>query len=469
MAHRVRSTLVLFGLSALGQRLLQLAAFALVGRALPLAQLGVYAQGLAIAGLLAVLAGAPVRLVLTREMARAPQSAGPLLRLALRTRLRNTGALLVPALLWAWTGTAAPWFWTLSLLLALPLACDGKLLFDAMGLARREVGLETTAAALQLALVAVWLACGGGELWPLVAIALGCRSLYALGVLHTAAALPRSPLPFPASVRPNPLVGLGQAAHEVLAAGDVWFVALWFGDAAAGGYALAQRLGAAALLPSAQLVRLLLPHLLRAPVGGDRVATVRAALRATAFAALPVLAGGLVVAEPLCAWFGPEHRATAPVLRLWLAGSVLLHLGWQCSHALLAAGRDRAYALGLLGPAVLQLAWWAWFAAPGAGELAAGGFAAAHAVYLAGSLFALRAELLVGHRRWLTAPLLAALATAAGAALPCLVPGAGGLPWLLAQLAVGGAGGLWVLWRCELRGRWQRLGDGLAGASGFRV
>lgn len=468
MAHSVRNTLLWLGLGTIGQRLLQLAAFAVIGRTLGLQQLGVYAQGLAAAGMLAVLAGAGVRNLLAREVARSPQRARSLVRQAVAARCRNTLVLLVPALAWAWLGSAAPWFWTLSLVAALPAACDGKGLLDATGLARREVVLETTAALVQFAGVLWWAVAGDRELSVLAAIALGSRAWYALGVLAVVAKLPGDGLPAGLQLpRTTSLMAAGQAAHELVLAGEVWFVAQWFGPVAAGAYALAQRLGAAALVPAAQLARLLLPHLLRAPVGGDSAATTRAALRATAFAVLPVVAGGAVVAGPLCRWFGPEHAAAAAVLRWWLLGSGMMHLGWQCSHALLADRRDRAYALGLLLPALGQVCLWAMLAGDGAPLRAAVGSAAAQAVYLAIGLLWMTRAVRREWRRWLGAPLGAALATAAAAALPLLEPGLEERAALLSQLVLGGLGGAAVVWWCELRGRWRRFGGGLVGASGF--
>ena len=86
MKHSVRSTLVTLGLGVLLQRILQLATFLCVGKALGVERLGTYAEGLGLAALLAVLAGTGVRNVLARAIAQEPAAAGTLVRAAVRAR-----------------------------------------------------------------------------------------------------------------------------------------------------------------------------------------------------------------------------------------------------------------------------------------------------------------------------------------------------------------------------------------------
>ena len=468
MKHSVRSTLVTLGLGTAMQRVLQLVTFLAIGRALGATRLGQFAEGQALAGLLAVLAGTGVRNVLARAIAQRPEAAGTLLRAAVRARLLVGGTLLVPALGLAFATAAQPWFWTLCLLQVLPAAFDLKNLLDASGRTGREVGIETATAALQLLLVAGWLASGGDDLVPLAAIALGSRCLYAAGALRAIARLPRAAGPRPAGALPRPslAVSLGQTAHELMATGDVWLVAQLFGQATAGLYATAVRLAAAALVPSAQLARLLLPHLLRATAAGDPRRTLHTALRSTAFATLPMLAGGAVVAAPLCGLCGAPFEAAAPALRLLLLAGCLQHLGWQCSHALFAAGRDVAYATGLLWPALLQALLLGAFAGFGDAAAAALAMLVAMTGYLAAGLWQLRPALEgTGVALWWS-PLLAAAATAAATLLPGLW--CTGRLALVLQLAAGAGAFAAMLWHFELRGRHRRFGDGLAAASGFR-
>lgn len=466
MKHSVRSTLATLGFGVLAQRLLQLATFLCIGHALGVERLGRYAEGQALGALLAVLAGAGVRNVLARAIARQPDAAGALLRTAVGARLRGGVALLAPALAAVFALADDPWFWALCLLQVLPAAFDLKNLLDASGRTGREVLLETGTAALQFALVGGWLAAGGHDLLPLAAIALACRCLYAAGAVPAIARLPHTAATAgPAALRGSFAVSLGQTAHELMAAGDVWLVARLFGPEAAGLYAVAARLATAALVPSGQLARLLLPHLLRASAAGDPRRTARTALRATAFATLPMVGGGLVVAEPLCALFGPGFAAAAPALRLVLLAGCLQHLGWQCSHALFAAGRDRAYAAGLWWPALLHALLLGAFAArPDAGT-AALAVLLAQAAYLLNGLFGLRAILAADPGRLWTGPLVVAAATAAAAALPMAL--FGDRLALAAGLSTGAAGFLLSLWCVELRGRVRALGDGLASASGL--
>ncbi|MGB3969226.1 MAG: hypothetical protein WBO45_21000, partial [Planctomycetota bacterium] len=146
----------------------------------------------------------------------------------------------------------------------------------------------------------------------------------------------------------------------------------------------------------------------------------------------------------------------------------LQHFGWQCSHALLAQRADRAYAHGLLWPALLHAALLSGLllvpVTPEQGALLAAGVAAlAHGLYFAAGWRCTRpaaARLLLG-------PLLVALAT--GLAAWLAGPWFSGTTALLTQLVAGGAAFAAGLWWCELRGRWRRVGDGLVAASGFRA
>ncbi|MBX3462120.1 MAG: hypothetical protein KF830_03040 [Planctomycetes bacterium] len=477
MTHAVRSNLATLLLGVLGQRLLQLASFLCVGRALGAERLGVYAQGIAVAALLGVLAGAGVRNLLARAIAHHPDATGSLLATAVRARLRAGAVLAGVGAPIAFAVADEPWFWTLCLLQVVPAAFDLKNLFDAAGRTRAEVALESGTALLHLLLVLAWLGSGGRDLVDLAAIGLGSRCAYALLALPAIRALPNRGAR-PAVVRQRRRsagVAVAQGLHEVVVAGDIWFVALAFGSSAAGFYAVATRFAGAALLPSTQLARLLLPHLLHAGAGGNPGRTLATASRATLLASLPMLAGGAAVAPRLCALPGEAFAAAAPALVLALLGGCLQHGGWQQSHALLAAGRDRAYALGLAGPALLQLALLAAAGALGprlgldaaaAAMLAAGLAAAANGAYFFAGARAVRdlrpdAEVPLGGAVVLT------LATGLAAALPAACLDGPGV--LALQLLAGGAAFAGGLWWVELRGRLRRLGDGLVRSSGFRA
>jgi hypothetical protein len=67
-----------------------------------------------------------------------------------------------------------------------------------------------------------------------------------------------------------------------------------------------------------------------------------------------MLAGGTLAPQALASLNGPAFAAAAPALALLLLAGCLQHLGWQCSHALLAMRRDTAYAHSLGWPAWLQ-------------------------------------------------------------------------------------------------------------------
>jgi O-antigen/teichoic acid export membrane protein len=467
--HSVRRTLLYLGTGVVLQRLCQLAGFVLIGRALGVERLGIYAQGQAMAAVLTVLAGAGVSNLTARMLAARPEAARALISAAVRRRVLVGGtlALLVAAV--TAIGSVRPWFWLLCALHTVPAAFDLKQMLDASGRTRREVRLETGTAALQLLGVAGWLWLGGTRLETLAALTLCCRALYAACAWQAIRELPV----VAAVVQPKvwqARVALGQIAHELMTIGDVWLVAIALGDRAAGLYALAVRFAAAALLPSAQLARLLLPHLLHAGADGDPARTLGTALRTTLLVTLPMLAGGTCAAMPLCA-IGGEHFATAaPALALLLLAGCLQHVGWQCSNALLAMHRDRAYAHGFGWPALLQLALFlcasavAPPAADTAAALAAAAAAIAQLVYAGTGLWLVR-PLWRDHPALWPQPLRLAALTGGGAVLPLLLASE---PWLLPlQLLGGGAGFAIGLWCLELRGRWRRLGDGLAAASGF--
>jgi O-antigen/teichoic acid export membrane protein len=215
---------------------------------------------------------------------------------------------------------------------------------------------------------------------------------------------------------------------------------------------------------------LLLPHLRHAGADGDPARTLGTAIRSTLLVTMPMLAGGAAAATALATLNGPAFAAAAPALCLLLLGGCLQHLGWQCSHALLAAHRDGAYAHSLGWPALLQLANLAVLplvlpADPALGAtMTASGAVLAQGVYAVLGLATTR-ELWRARSDLWQLPLATAIATGASTALPALLcDGALQLPL---QLAAGGGAFALVLWRFELRGRWTRLGDGLATASGY--
>lgn len=468
MKHSVRSTLLCLGAGVVVQRVLQLLAFVIVGRTLGVAGLGIYAEGMAVAAILTVLAGAGVRNLVARAISRQPEAARALVGNAVYMRLMIGLMLAIVAIAIGFLTSMRPWFWLLCALHVVPAAFDLKNLVDAAGRTRSEVILDSAAAVLQLGLIGAWAIFDNQHLEVLAAISLACRCLYAVGAI-----LQIRRLPFAQQPEQQPLavtaVGAGQTAHELLAIGDVALIALACGDVAAGYYAVAVRFAAAALLPSTQLARLLLPHLLHAEQKGDSSKTFATALRATLWLTAPICAGGLVVADSLCALSGSEFAISGHVLRLLLFAGVCQHVGWQCSHSLLAGKRDRTYAHGLGWPSVLHAgALIALVAAPDLdaailATLAATAAAVAQAIYLCSGLSALD-----GSRSFVWAlggPLLAAVATAASATIP--VPWLDA-PWQLpARICIGAAGFASVLWMLELRGRLSQVGDGLATASGF--
>jgi len=476
VTHAVRTNLATLLVGVVLQRVLQLAAFLCIGRALGPERLGVWAQGLATAALLAIVAGAGVRNLLTRAVARSPAAARVFVLRAIRTRLVAGLGLAALGTAVAFATSEQPWFWTLCVLQVLPAAFELKNLFDAAGRTRLEVALETGTSLLQLLLIGAWMVSGSESLVVLAAIALASRCVYAAAAIPAIARLPRAradAVPAPQAARVPAAVVLGQTANELVAAGDVWLVALCFGDGAAGLWSVATRFAAAALLPSAQLARLLLPHLLHAGNGGDAARTLRTAARATALATVPMLAGGAMVAGELCSLPGPQFAIAAPALVLALLAGCLQHAGWQRSHALLALGRDGLYAATLAAPALLQVLGVVGCSALGiiaddatAATAAAAIAAVAQLVYFGWSANAVRGDARPERLGGAAGPAMLAACTGLAAALPRLaIVG----PWLLpSQLVAGGLAFAFGLWFVELRGRTNRVGDSLVAASGFR-
>lgn len=458
------------GVGVVVQRLCQLAAFVLAGRALGVAGLGVLAQGQAMAAMLTVFTAAGVGNVAARALAAAPEHARAVIVASVRRRLVVGAGLALAVGLFATWGSVRPLFWWLCALQVLPAAFDQKPLLDAAGRTRHEVGLETVVAMLQLFAVLVATSIGVTTVEVFAVLPLAGRCLYAVGALRTITRLPRAipatATPAVASVR----LAIGQLAHELLTIGDIWLVAILLGDATAGLYALGVRFAAAALIPSAQLTRLLLPHLLHAHTDGGAARTLGTALRATLLVTLPMFAGGAAAAESLCRLCGAAFGQAAPVLCLVLLAGCLQHVGWQCSNALLSAFRDRAYAHGFGWPSVAHLlllltaAQVPWPSAAASAVLAAGIAALAQLAYATGGLAATRVSWRERVRAIWQAPLVATATAAATAAPPWFVDGPFRLPLQLAAGAFAFGLGLWLV---ELRGRWRRVGDGLAAASGF--
>jgi O-antigen/teichoic acid export membrane protein len=470
--HGVRRTLIALAGGAVLQRLCQLASFVLIGRSLGVSGLGVYAQGMALAAAFGVLTAAGLGQATARRVAAQPAAAGALVRAAVRRRFAIGVGLVVGAGALASATAAEPWFWWLCVLQTLPAACDQKPALDAGGQTRADVGFESAAALVQLGATA---ALALGEVTApaaYAAVALGARCLHALGMARAILRLPGQRIVLDADAKGYGSLAVGQIGHELLALGDVWLVALALGDAAAGLYGLGSRFAAAALVPSMQLARLLLPHHLHAAGSGDGGRTLTTALRATALATWPLAAGGAIVADGLCALSGEPFAAAAPTLRLLLLAGCAQHLGWQFSLALLANHRDAAYGHAFGWPAVAHAS--ALALLPLAGPFAAepGATAAAAIALCAQTSYALGAAALLRPRAWLRAgdlrdTALVGAATAAAAGLAA-APAAAGAATLPLQLLAGGAGFAGALWLVEFRGRLGRLGDGLAAASSLR-
>jgi O-antigen/teichoic acid export membrane protein len=467
VGSNVGNTLLWLGGGTLLQRVCQLLAMLCVARTLGPERTGVYAQGIALGGVLCALGGAGVRNFVAREIVRAPAHAGALMQAAIRSRLAIGAALTAIAVAVAAGRGGATTFLVLCCLQTVPAAFDLKGLLDAVANARREVVLESSACVLQLALTLLWAANGGDGLAALAAIALLPRIGYAMGALPAMRRLPAGEhIGSWQLLRRCGLPGLSPSLSEVAIVGDVWLCAALAGDAAAGLYAVAQRLAGAASVPSAQLTRLLVPHLHRAAGDGDPARTTRTALRTVGICVLPLAAGGSAAAAGLCGLFGAGFVAAAPALQFALVAVAAQHLAWQGSHSLFALGRERAYAATLWLPTLAHAAGML-LLAPTLGAAGAGlSSALAQTAYFTAVFAVLRRSVRVDLAGALTTPLL--LAAGTGAAAFAGLHAANGAASLALALLAGGAAMIAGIWFGELRGRLRRLGAGLVAASRFQ-
>ena len=147
MKHSVRSTLLYLGAGVVVQRLLQLLAFVAVGRALGVAGLGIYAEGMAVAAMLAVLASAGMRNLVAGAISQQTEPARGLVRHGVAIRLTIGLVLATIAIAIGFCCSVRPWFWLLCALHVVPAAFDLKNLVDAAGRTRNEVLLDAIAAA----------------------------------------------------------------------------------------------------------------------------------------------------------------------------------------------------------------------------------------------------------------------------------------------------------------------------------
>ncbi|HEX5052921.1 MAG TPA: oligosaccharide flippase family protein [Planctomycetota bacterium] len=462
MSRHVQRTLTALGAGAILQRGALLAVSVVLGHALGPAGFGRYALATALGTTIAALAGTGIRSVTSRAIAREPLAAGGWIRAAVRLRLLAT-ALLLPFAFAAIGGLADdPWPWWLGALLAVPLAWDQKGLLDAAARTAREVLQDLVATAVHVLGILGLLALGVTDLTTLVAAQLAGRAVYAVGAELTMRSLPGFAAPPSArAILPHAFVPtVTQTLAGLAQNGDVWLVRWFGGEAAAGLYAVAVRVATTAALPAAQLARLLQPHNDRAAATTAAAGTAVRSLRATAYAILPIAAGGAVVAEPLCALFGREFGATAPALRTLLAATVLQQFGWIQAQVLFAHMRMRAWAVSLWAGTAAQVAAIALLTPRFGATGAAAGALCGYGLHLAAATTAVNRRLPIAMLRALLPGGAIAAATASAALLAT--------PWhLVAQLAAGGAALATCLYFVELRHTWRHLGAGLSGASGF--
>ncbi|MCY2957424.1 MAG: polysaccharide biosynthesis C-terminal domain-containing protein [Planctomycetota bacterium] len=461
----VHRTLTTLGLGLFAQRAAQLIALLMITRSLGAEFTGKTAQGLALAGLLSVLASAGLRNEVARGLAQSKNSAGLWLRSAVKARLLRCCYLWTIAIALAFAASDTPWFWIVSATACIPNAFDLKQIGDVAARTRSEVVIETSAALLFLLTVLIWLQAGGCEPVMLAGIQLGCRVLYALGSAFTIRKLPAHGTAPKARelLRKSRRLAPAQVFSELPVAADVCIVGLLAGDSVAGLYTIGSRIAGAAGMPTVQLTRLFFAHQIHAATRGRSARATRVAMRATTLVMLPLLAGGWIAADQLCALFGSEFANAADATRWLLVAITAQHIAWQVHQALLATGRDEAYRRALWLPAMVHTIGLLTLTKTFGSTGAALATALAQICFLTASLLQLdRAEL--RPLLWLRGPLMLAFATGAVTLLTTAIEGGHALLW---QLPMGGMTWCIGIYLLELRNRWSRIGTGLIEASDF--
>ncbi|MFO1078625.1 MAG: oligosaccharide flippase family protein [Planctomycetota bacterium] len=462
MSRHVQRTLCALGIGALLQRAALLLVSVVLGHVLGAAGFGRYALATALGMTLAALAGTGIRSVTSRAIAREPLAAGGWIRAAVRLRLLLTLLLLPLPLAACWALADDPWPWCTGALLAVPLAWDQKGLLDAAARTSREVAQDVAATAVHAGGTLLLCAVGLTDLTALLLVQLAGRVVYAIGAGFAMRGLPGFAAPPAArAILPHAFVPtVTQTLAGLAQNGDVWLVRWFGGEAAAGLYAVALRVATTAALPAAQLARLLQPHNDRAAATPAAAGTAARSLRASAFAILPLAAGGAVVAEPLCALFGAEFTAAAPALRTLLAATAVQQFGWIQAQVLFAHARIRAWAVSLWTGTAVQVTAIALLTPPFGAAGAAAGALLGYGVHLAAATTAVNRRLAVAMLEALRPAVAIAAATAAAALLAAPLH-------LVVQLAAGAVAFAVGLYVVELRHTWRRFGRGLSDASGF--
>lgn len=466
-----RRNLAALGLGLIAQRFAQLVALLLIARTLGAEATGRNAQGLALAGMLAIAGTAGLRNEVARGLARHHEAPGGWLRAAICARLLRSTWLLLAVSIAAFAFSATPWFWIVSASACLPAALDLKQLGDVVARTRTEVRLESASSAIYLGCTGLWLASGGTDLTSLAGIQLASRLCYALGAAWAVRKLPdsgtaptaRELLQRSRSLAPAQVIG------ELTVGLDVCIIGLLGGDAVSGLYAIASRIAGAAGMPTVQLTRVFFAHQVHAAARGDSVRATRVALRATALVLLPMLAGGIVLASDLCRLFGESFAPAADALCWLLLAITAQHLGWQAHQALLALGRDLAYARVLWLPSLVHAAALL-LLTPSFGATGAALATAIAQLSFVSAALTMLGRSTVMPLTWLRGPALLACATGAMAAISASAAGPVQTPLIAIAIPLLAGGTMFGvgIWFLEWRKRWHKIGSGLVEASGFR-
>ena len=407
-----------------------------------------------------------VQAVAQREALADPGNAGAWLRASITVRLGISivtfavYAALVPFL------PGDPQLLWLAGALVVTAAFDLKGLADAVGRTRLEVTLESVAGVFHLAVIGALVATDRiTPVWVLGSF-LAARVVYVAGValnLRNLGPVRERPPLRSLLFASGGVLGVAFVAERVTLASSLLVVRWLAGPAAAGLYAAAEKIALAAGVPTTLVLRTLSPHLQHAVAHGDPRGTLERTLRAAAYVALPLAAGGWVVAGPLLGrMFGPDYMDAAWTLRWMLLAWAVASVGWRCAEVLFASRRVRAYVTPVF--ASITVNWTVTLLLVPTFGAAGSTFGSACAQFTGVPLAwaFLRKTLRFDTLR----PILPGAATAAvTAAAAWAVPASWGA---FAQVAGGAAAFAAALWAFELRRGWREIGRGIERASGFR-
>lgn len=461
-AASVRSNLLALAGGAAAARVAALATVPILARELGTAGYGDYVTVTSAGFLLAFVLHVGVTAVASREIAARPGEAAGWARTAVRARLAlSLGAFAVAAGL-SFAFAPDPWFYAVSAALCIPLAFDLKGLADAAGRTRAEVLCETAAGVAHLAAVVALFLADAVTPFAVALSYLGSRALYAVCAARVSfgSATTAAPPVRRLFAGGGSAVSFALAAERITLSSDVILLRLLAGAEAAGLFAAAEKVFQAAGIPLTMLQRILPQHFARSVASGDPKRLLETAMRAAGWAALPLAAGGFVLAEETVVLLSGGDFAPAAWTLRWLLVYLAIHsVGWRVGDMLFALRETTAFASAMLGAVAAN---WA-LTVTLVPRLGAAGSALGSALATAAVI---PVFVILVRKRVRFAAFGSAIPPLVGAGVTAAAAWAAPESWhVLLRIACGAAACGAALWAFELRRGWRSLGTGLEAAS----